>query len=262
MNSLRSSFLDSLTLQIRTMSALAIRFIVTRYGRENIGFLWVIIEPMLLCVGVMLVWSVLKGGYEHGVKVVAVVFTGYMPLTLQRHMSGAGIYILRSSKSTLIHRNISYFDNLLVRMFLEFVATSAGAAVIYTILVLVHLVEPAYDFGYILLGWAMMGVIAFGIGCLYAGISEKYEFLEKFIPAFNYLLVPFSGCFFMVEWLPYEARELILYVPLIHAFEVIRAGMFGPSVVAHYYLLYAFACAFLMTAAGFIMISSVRDRVR
>ncbi len=125
----------SFALQSRTMSAIAVRFMITRYGRENIGFLWVILEPMILCVGVMTLWSIVKGGYEHGVQIIAIVFTGYMPLTLQRHLSTAGIFVLSSSKSTLIHRNITYYDNFISRLLLEFIATSAAALIIYIVLV-------------------------------------------------------------------------------------------------------------------------------
>ena len=77
----RVSFMRSLAIQARTMNALAVRFMVTRYGRENVGFLWVILEPMILCVGVMVIWSFLKGSIEHGVQIVAFAFSSYMPLT-------------------------------------------------------------------------------------------------------------------------------------------------------------------------------------
>ncbi len=258
----QASLVTSFALQSRTMSALAIRFIITRYGRENIGFLWVILEPMILCIGVMIAWSILKGGYEHGIQIIAIVFTGYMPLTLQRHISGSGIYILRATKSTLIHRNITYYDSFITRMLLEFISTTAAATVIYVTLVLCGIFTPAYDIGLLLTGWLLMGFISIGIGCIYAGISESFEFIEKFLPAFNYLLVPFSGCFFMVEWLPYGAQEIVLYVPLIHAFETVRAGMFGPSVVTHYSLMYGFGTSIVLTCAGIILINSVRDRVK
>ncbi len=255
------SFLRSLAIQFRVVSALAIRFMMTRYGRENIGFLWVVLEPMILCVGVMALWSIIKGGYEHGVQIVALVFTGYMPLTLQRHLSISGIFILRASKSTLIHRNITYYDNLLSRLLLEFIASSVAAIVIYCLLLAFSILSPAYDLGGVIIGWILMGVIASGIAFIYAGISEAYEAAEKFIPAFSYLLMPLSGCFFMVDWLPFGAQQLILYMPLVHAFEAVRSGMFGPTITTHFSLSYGFGCGFCMIAIGISVINSVRDRI-
>ncbi len=234
---------------------------MTRYGRANVGFLWVILEPMILCVGVMLLWSVMKGSYDHGVQVIAFVFTGYMPLTLQRHMSNSAVFILRMSKSTLIHKNITYYDNLISRVMLEFIATSTAALVIYFSLILLGLMTPAYDFGQLLLGWLLMAFLAAGIAFIYAGLSEAYEVAEKLLPAFNYLMLPLCGFFFMVEWLPQNVQQLALYMPLVHAFEAVRAGMFGPSTITHYSLQFALCSSILMIGIGFLIISRVRDRI-
>jgi len=38
----------------------------------------------------------------------------------------------------------------------------------------------------------------------------------------------------MVDWLPKWGQEVILLNPMVHCFEVFRAGYFGSSVVMHY----------------------------
>src|SRR5262245_54023087 len=80
-----------LAVQARCLKALMIRDMMMRYGRANIGFLWVILEPMILTAGVMAIWSLIRPPYEHGVQIVAIVLTGYMPLTLWRHIANAGV---------------------------------------------------------------------------------------------------------------------------------------------------------------------------
>ncbi|MEA2741427.1 MAG: capsular polysaccharide transport system permease protein, partial [Acetobacteraceae bacterium] len=62
--------------------ALIIRDLMTRFGRQHLGFVWTILEPMILCTGVMFVWSFIHDPLIHGMPVVELVFTGYMPLTL------------------------------------------------------------------------------------------------------------------------------------------------------------------------------------
>ncbi len=51
---------EALLVKSRVYEALMIRLIIVRFGRENLGFLWVVIEPMLLCVGVMGIWKITK----------------------------------------------------------------------------------------------------------------------------------------------------------------------------------------------------------
>lgn len=245
------------------MNALAVRFMVTRYGRENLGFLWVVIEPMILCVGVMIVWSFLKGDREHNINVVAFAFSSYMPLTVQRHVMSSGVHMLRVTKAALLnHRYITQLDGLISRIFMEFLGATAACLLIYLALVTIGLMEPAYDVGNMLVGWCMMGCIGAGFACIYAGASEYSEVLEKFFQPVQYFLLPISGTFFMVDWLPSEFQHYVTYVPTVNAFEMFRSGLFGPSITAHYFPLYGFSCAAVMIAAGLLFIEWVKDRVQ
>lgn len=252
----------ALAIQLRTLEALAVRFLVTRYGRENIGFVWAILEPMLLCIAVMLLWSVAKPTYEHGIHVVGLVLTGYMPLTLWRHLSNAGVHGLRQSKNLRYHRNVTYLDAIVSRLALEFVTTTAALIVATSALMIIGLVEPIHDYGLVLAGWLLMGALGFGFGLFLAGLTELSETAEKFVQPIQYIIVPISGVFFMVGWLPQAGRELIVWVPHVHSYEAIRAGFFGSSVRTYEDLGYGFGWALSATAFGFIMIRLVRDRVR
>ena len=60
-------------IQRRVVGALMIRELVTRFGRENIGFLWIMAEPLLFTVLVGVMWRFMKGPEEHGVSVIAFV---------------------------------------------------------------------------------------------------------------------------------------------------------------------------------------------
>src|SRR5215510_5657944 len=93
------------TIQARNIHALMLRDVATRYGRDNIGFVWVVLEPMILTVGVMIVWSAIAvGGHKEGVTLVEFVLTGYIPLTLWRHLTNSMVLIFRRSVPLLYHR--------------------------------------------------------------------------------------------------------------------------------------------------------------
>ena len=53
----KTSFLESLLIQKRVIGALLMREIITRYGRNNIGFLWLFVEPLLLTLVMVLMWK-------------------------------------------------------------------------------------------------------------------------------------------------------------------------------------------------------------
>jgi capsular polysaccharide transport system permease protein len=50
------SLLHSLGIQRRVLYALLMREIITRFGRENLGVLWLVAEPMLFTLGVATLW--------------------------------------------------------------------------------------------------------------------------------------------------------------------------------------------------------------
>ena len=101
--------------QRRVINALMTRELLTRFGRENIGFLWIMVEPILFAGLVGLVWRYMKGPEEHGVSVVAFAASGYIPLTLFRHAVTRSMRAFSVNGSLLYHRQIKVLDFILVR---------------------------------------------------------------------------------------------------------------------------------------------------
>ena len=105
--------------QLRVVHALIIRELITRFGRENIGFLWIMAEPLLFAGLVGMLWYFTKGPQEHGISVVAFVATGYIPLTLFRHGVSRSVAVFTANQSLLYHRQIKIMDFILARFIIE-----------------------------------------------------------------------------------------------------------------------------------------------
>jgi len=63
--------------------------------------------------------------------------SGYIPLTLWRHMTNSMIMIFRRSSALLYHRSTSLFDIMLAKFALEFIATSGAFLAVWGTLNLV-----------------------------------------------------------------------------------------------------------------------------
>ena len=81
-----TTFRRSLAIQGRVVAALLMREILTRYGRHNIGFLWLFVEPMLFTVFVTALWSATKAIHQSSMPIVAFAVTGYSSVLLWRNM--------------------------------------------------------------------------------------------------------------------------------------------------------------------------------
>ena len=258
----RDNLLSGLKIQFRSIKALMLRDMIMRNGRENIGFGWVLLEPMILCVGVMLIWSLIGGHGHDGISIIEMVLTGYMPLTLWRHLTNSAVGMFARSVPLLYHRRVSPFDILLSKIFLEFIGTTAAFALVWAILYSMGFVSGVVDLGLVIVGWIMMGLLGVGGAALLATATERWEAAERFIQPAQYLLVPISGCFFLVDWAPSWAVDILLLNPMVHCYEVIRAGFFGETIQFHYDFGYFFACAFVLVFAGTLCINWVRPLIR
>jgi capsular polysaccharide transport system permease protein len=232
-----------------------------RYGRNNIGFLWVVLEPMILTIGVMTLWSLIKAPFEHGVQVIAIVLTGYMPLTLWRHTTNNGVNLIRGSISALYHRHLTLLDVIAARMVTEFLGTSIAFLIVYVCLLALGFVDSIQDPGPLIIGWTLLGVMGSATALVIAALTEYYEASERLIQPFQYLLIPLSGTFFMVEWLPASAQELIWYNPLVHCYELFRSGFFGSRVTVHYDVWYPAAWTVFLFYLGLQVLDAARERV-
>ena len=247
----RSNFLTGAKVQARIVSALMIREAVDRYGHENLGFFWVIGEPLLLTTGVMALWSFTHVSHDASVGVVPFALTGYSMLTLWRQIVFRSLHGMRYGAALTFHANVKYLDILLARSLLETVGIMAAFVVAYLPLYLLGALplpnDPLLLFG----GWLLMAWFCAGFGLLIAALTELSDILERFIHPVMYLTLPLTGAFYMVDWMPLKIQKYLLMSPLVHGIEMFRAGVFPPSVVTHYDPYFLALCALLTTGIGF-----------
>jgi capsular polysaccharide transport system permease protein len=77
----------------------------------------------------------------------------------------------------------------------------------------------------------------------------------------TYLIFPFSGAVFMVDWLPPRAQQILLYLPMVHATEWIRHAYFGEGVRTYEDPLYVLAWDLVLLLVGLYMADRVRKRI-
>lgn len=245
-------------IQVRVLKALMLRELTTRFGRENIGFLWVMAEPLLFAVLVGLLWRAMKGPFEFGVDIMAFVVSGYIPLVLFRSSLARAVNSFTANGSLMYHRQIKVLDLLLVRFLIELVGHMMAYGFIALVLGALDLFPWPHDFGFVLLGWAYYSLFTFAVCLVVAPLSEANEILEKFMPVTAYLMVPFSGAFFIVSALSPEAAEIVLWSPPVHGMEMMRYGLFGPSIDPHYDFLYPLSFSIPCMALGLFLCRRIR----
>lgn len=249
---------NGLRIQLLVVKALMIRELTTRFGRENIGFLWLMAEPLLFAGLVGMVWTFMKGPESHGIGVVAFVASGYIPLTFLRHCFNKSASIFVANGSLLYHRQVKVADFIIVRVLVE----AIGAMMAYLFILLVfgyfELFPSPYDVGSLLAGWGIYSLFVFSICLILAPLSEASELIEKLLPVSVYIAIPFSGTFNMTSWLSPDAREFLMWSPLVSGMELMRYGLFGSAVQPYYDVFKAVALSLCCLVVGLILCRRVR----
>lgn len=258
------TFVDEVDKHRRILFALLMRELSTRYGRENIGFLWLIAEPMIFTSGVSIMWSMIRPSFENGIGIVPFVVTGYLPLILTRQVVGYTVGGVRNNAQLLYHRQISPLHLLLGRIIIETIGVTFAAVVIlfiYHVAGLMPLPRDFSDVAYIYGGWFLLAWLSGGLAMTMGALAEIFDFVERFVQIITYILIPLSGAFLMAGSMPPKIRDVTLKVPFIHEFEMIRRGFFGESVVTYFNIPYAVAWAAGVSVLGLFLVQYVRGRV-
>jgi ABC-type polysaccharide/polyol phosphate export permease len=229
------SFQRSLAIQVRVVWALILREILTRYGRHNIGFLWLFVEPMLFTLGITALWTI--AGLHHGsdLPITAFALTGYSAVLLWRNMPNRCVGAILPNSALFYHRNVRIIDVFLSRIALEAIGIFLGW------------MSPPEDALKVLQAWLLTAWFGAAFAMLLGAWSEKTEIVEKLWHPTAYLLFPLSGAAYLVDALPKDFQDAVLWLPMVHGTEMVRDGYFGSKIVAHYDIMYLITCNMILT---------------
>jgi len=245
-------------IQSRVIHALVIRELTTRFGRENIGFLWIMVEPLLFAALVGILWRLTRGPEEHGVSIIAFVATGYIPLTLFRHSVQRSVLVFTANSSLLYHRHIKILDFIIARFIIENIGCMMAYLFIAVILISTDVMPVPADIGLFICGWALYSFFCFSLCVVLSPLSEISEVMEKFIPVTTYIMIPFSGAFTMSSWLSPRMREFLLLSPFVNGMELMRKGIWGDTLTAFYNIWNPIICSLTLIGVGLVLCRRVR----
>lgn len=250
----KTTFLESLTIQKRVVGALLMREIITRYGRNNIGFLWLFVEPMLMTLLIVLMWKYVRATQFSSLNIVAFMITGYPMAMMWRNASNRAIGAITANQSLLYHRNVRVLDTIFARMFLEIVGASIAQVAIMAILIILGWMPVPADVFYMTLAWLLMAWFAIGLGLVICSISFYFDAFGKLWGTFSFILLPISGALFFVHSLPQNIQTHALKIPMIHGTEMFRHGYFGNSIPTFENPAYLIVCNLVLTLLGLMLV--------
>lgn len=254
--------LEGLAVQAAVVRALLLRDLQSRYGRHNIGYLWVIGEPLMLASVITLLHTLATHGEKsHGIAPFTFILTGYCLFMVFRSATTRSDGILHSSESLLYHRMIQPLDVIVAQMTLDFLAAVSALILLQVLGIIFGLstfpARPIYVIGALVL----IGTFSFAVSMIVAAYSYRSAFVERLIHPLTYFTGPLSGAMFSMSFLPSGARAYMAWNPMMGIFEMARYGQFQQASDKWMHIDFVVGVICFLTFWGLIEIRRIRREI-
>lgn len=232
-------------IQRRVIWALTMREVITRFGREGLGSIWLFVEPAMFIVGVMAIFSQIDASTNYSVAEYLAV--SYPTLLFWRNGTNRVTKSIEINRALLHHQPIRPIDIIYSRIILEFSSAAFAFILLYLIFVAIGICHWPSDtlamaFGYLLVIW-----FSFCFVLVMAALSELSETIERLSHIILYLMLPFCGVFVPVYAIPAPYREPLLLFPLVDAVEYFHYGYYGSRMPTYYHIPYTIFATLIAT---------------
>lgn len=251
------------TQRFRTISALMLREVSSRYGRSPGGYAWTILEPVG---GVAVLVLILAIGLRIRAPSLGVNFpifyaTGVVALLFYQRITAAVANSILFSKALLAYPGVTFVDTILARFLVQ---ALTGLVVMYLVLggiLLMFETRTLLDLPAILLAVAMAGSLGLGIGCLNAYLFPTFPLWQSFWGMLTFPLVLVSGIFYIYEDLPPIGQQILWFNPLIHVTGQMRAGFYPTYSPTYIDPVYVFTIALVPMVLGLMLLRKHYQRI-
>jgi capsular polysaccharide transport system permease protein len=254
----RPLLIDCARMQLRVIGALVIREMHTRFGRHRFGYIWLFFEPLLLGTMIAVIHGVrggdsIRGNFEF-------FSIGYILFFKFRGIVNRASGTISSNRGLLYHRQVTLPDLFFARHLIESIACT-GVMVIFVFAAVAMGSEFPDSPVKMLAAMGLMFLLAQGLALVVGAATSEWDGLDRLVHAMSYLMLPVSGLFFMVDWLPAWMQEIALWVPTVHIFELLRDGQFGDRYRPIYDLTYVAGWIMVPHLLGLSGLRLVRNRL-
>lgn len=208
--------------------ALFLRELKTRFGESRLGPIWVIMEPLVHIVVMLLIFSVLMGRMMPEIPYSLFLVTGLVPFFLFKNIVTNLMNSIQANKALFSYRPVRPIAVYLARTLLDTIIYTSIFIFIIIILSWFGAVDVSISNPLeLLLTLAMIVLFGLSVGILFSIVVHKFPFFKIVINVLMTLLYFISGVMFPLWVIPSQYLPYLLYNPVLHLIELFRESFFS-----------------------------------
>ena len=252
---------QQLTLQADVIGALVLRELHSRFGRNNVGYLWLIGEPLLLATVIGALHFFQPGHLGSTMPAVPMSLLGYCVFIIFRGIFNRAESILESNLPLMYHRMVSLLNISIARVIIEVSGCSCSLFILMTLAILTGYADPPARPAVLIGAIAWFTWLSFGMALCVTAFTYERPVLGRLVHPFSYFMMPLSGAFVPIDWLPYSVQPIYDWNPMASIFEYARYGLFDSAPTGHLYPLYINGWCAFFTYTGLLGCRWVRKHI-
>lgn len=211
---------------LRSIAALALREMATRYGRTPGGYVWAVLQPLGMIVLLAFAFSLLQKHPALGTSFLMFKATGVLIVRQVMSLSTVTGYALSYSRSLLLYPRVSWLDAVLARFLLNMVVLCAVMTLIFGAIMLFEGWHIPPDWLWVIVTIAMAGLLGLSVGLLNCYLFHRFEVWGQIWGILTTPLFLVSGVILLFEDMPSAAQQVLWFNPVLHLTGMMRAAFY------------------------------------
>lgn len=239
---------------LRSISALVLREMGTRYGRSPGGYVWALVQPLAIILLLAFAFSLLARTPALGTSFILFKATGFLMLQMFTNISSTVGASLAYSRALLRYPRVSWIDAVIARFLLNTLVIWVVAVVILVGVVVAQGLSVQLAWGKIFQSAALATLLGLGFGCLNAFLFLRFPVWANVWAIVTAPLFLISGVIFLYESLPPYAQMILWFNPLMHVTGLMRDGFYSVYTPNYISIPFVLACALVPMVAGLLLL--------
>ena len=239
---------------IRSITALMLREMSTRYGRTPGGYIWTILEPLGMIILLAYAWSLLARTPALGTSYILFKATGFLVLQVFTTLGGQVGNSLTFSKALLRFPRVTWVDAIAARFLLNMTVVYTVTFLILSGVILFERLQLLISWGPIFLAMSFAALLGLGVGCLNAFLFIRFPAWQQIWAILTRPLFLISGVIILYEDMPPLAQAILWYNPVLHLTGLMRDGFYELYRPTYISLIYVGFCAIIPMVIGLLLL--------
>jgi len=222
LNSANTSRAMSISTRIRVVNALTFRELSTRVSHNYIGFMGIVIGPLLSILSFSVIFTFIHPLHDDSIDSIVFFTTGIVIFTVFSETSVRATNAYQANEALFFYRQVRPIDTVVSRALVELGLLSLLTLIILGPYFVIMPNQRIDNLPLLFASYMLTFIFSIGCGILFMLIGRLFPIIDVFIPMIMRPLWYLSGAFYSLSHIPQPYRSWLAFNPLIQAVEIAR----------------------------------------